>query len=156
MKRRDFVLCGAVAGLLIPAAGAAGASRQQKSQAPGADEQQVLLARDNAWGRAEKEGDIAALEQLLDEHFMLVDFDGSTYSKAQYLDSLRKTRFDSYLISKQLVRHWGETGIVTGEWRAKWTFEDKQDQGTLRFTAVFARRQGVWLAVAESVVKLAG
>lgn len=62
----------------------------------------------------------------------------------------------SYFVTDKVVRGWGKIGIVTGKWHATWLFDEKEEQGALRFTAVFSRRRGIWYAVAETVVKLVG
>lgn len=50
----------------------------------------------------------------------------------------------SYLVTDKVVRGWGETRIVTGKWHATWLFDEKEEQGAIRFTAVFSRRRGIW------------
>lgn len=153
MKRREFVASITAAAGILSATGELSSAEIQEEHV-GDDES--LLELDNTWAKAEKEGDLPTLERILDRNFILVDFDGAMYTKSGYLDSLRKTKFVSYAITDQVARSYGETGIVTGKWSAVWVIEGKEDQGTLRFTAVFSRRRGTWSAVAEAVVKVAG
>lgn len=154
MKRRKFVTCIAAAGILIPQLGVTGEMRCAENQKEHAGDNGALLELDNTWAKAEEKGDLSSLDRILDKDFALVDFDGAMYTKSRYLDSLSKTKFVSYLITDQVVRSWGETGIVTGKWHARWLFDGKEEQDTLRFTAVFSRRGDTWYAVAETVVKL--
>lgn len=156
MKRRKFVTCITAAGILIPQLGVTGELRGAEIRKDRAGDNEALLEFDNTWAKAEKEGDLSSLDRILDKDFALVDFDGAMYTKSGYLDSLSKTKFVSYSITDQVVRSWGETGIVTGKWHARWLFDGKEEQGTLRFTAVFSRRGDTWYAVAEAVVKLIG
>lgn len=121
----------------------------------GADDESALIQLDNAWGKAEKERDVASLARILDETFVLVDFDGKTYTKAEYLENVHKTTFISYSITDQVARRYGDTGIVVGKWHARWVFDGKEEKGTMQFTAVFSRRHHTWRAVAEAVAKLA-
>lgn len=158
MRRREFLSI-AAAGVLISPPGIAGELSESKARKKcvndDALDNDALLELDNAWAKDEKEGDLSSLQRILDSDFMLVDFDGTTYTKSGYLDSISKTKFVSYSIADQVAHRWGETGIVTGKWHSQWVVDGKEDQGTLRFTAVFSGRGGTWHAVAESVVKLA-
>jgi ketosteroid isomerase-like protein len=155
MKRREFVTSITAAGILIPLPGVTGELNVAENRKERASANEVLLELDNTWTKAEKEGDLSSVERILDRDFVLIDFDGAMYTKSGYLDTLSKTKFISYSITDQVVHSWGETGLVTGKWRSKWVFDGKEEQGTLRFTAVFSRRGGAWQAVAESVVTLA-
>lgn len=155
MKRREYLISIAAAAVLVPPSGRADELRKSNTRKKHEKNNASLFEIDNTWAKAEKEGDLSSLQKLLDEDFTLIDFDGTTYTKSGYLDSIRKTKFLDYSVTDQVAHRWDQTGIVIGKWRSKWVFDGKEDHGTLRFTAVFSRRGDVWRAVAESVVKLA-
>lgn len=153
MKRRDVLRNVMLAAVLLRPCMGLGMEEAASQPEPQKD-RETVLDRDNSWARAESEGDIAALDGILDSEFVLTDFDGATYTKKEYMASIRRTKFLSYSVTEQRSQVWGETGIVSGVWRSRWIVEEKEDHGSMRFTAVFVRRGGTWYAVAESVVKM--
>jgi len=48
-----------------------------------------ILLLEHAWNKAERRRDIQALDQLLAGTFTYADNDGSFYTKAQFLESIR-------------------------------------------------------------------
>jgi len=60
----------------------------------------------------------------------------------------------SYSITGEIARSYGQTGVVTGEWHARWSADGKEGEDRLRFMAVHTKRDGKWYAVAEQMTSL--
>jgi hypothetical protein len=72
--------------LLIFMLTAVGAAAQSSPDATAGESK--ILALENAWGQAEKSHDSKALDRLLDDSLVYIRYDGSVWSKFQYLASL--------------------------------------------------------------------
>ena len=81
----------------------------QTSQAPGAETR--VIALENAWGQAEKLGDVKALDSLLDDNMVYIRFDGAIWNKEQYLASLndRTSHEDEAVNENMTARVFGNT-----------------------------------------------
>jgi len=67
-----------------------------------------------------KSGDIAALEPLYADDYLLVRPNGNTFTKKEILDDLRQhsMRFTSFQVQDVLIRTIGIVGILTAEVRS--------------------------------------
>jgi len=117
-------------------------------------DEKALLEIDHAWGEAEQMGDTASLNTILDDRFLYVGSNGKVYRKGDFLDEMRSMKILSYSITGEIARSYGPTGVVTGEWRGRWSADEKEGQDRLRFTAVYTKRDGKWYAVAEQMTSL--
>ena len=82
-----------------------------------------IIALENLWNQMQVNHDADAMGSMLDNDFVLTDYDGTVYSKGQFLASIRdKTRQLTVEVSEnmKLYRH-GDTVIVTGSTREKGT-----------------------------------
>jgi hypothetical protein len=60
-----------------------------KSGAPQADDASKIVAMENLWNQMQMNHDAAAMEQMLNEDFVLTDYDGTLSNKSQFLDSIK-------------------------------------------------------------------
>jgi len=49
----------------------------------------------------------------------------------------------------EIARSYGQTVVVNGEWRGRWSADGEEGKDRLRFTTVYTKRDGKWHAVAE-------
>jgi ketosteroid isomerase-like protein len=73
------------------------------------------------WNQAYKVGDTRALDALLDNEIVLVNDDGSTQTKAEFLASLKADNSQEQQVAPESmgVHMFGNAAIATGVFRAK-------------------------------------
>ena len=89
-----------------------------RAAAQGSDPAGKILALENKWNVAYKERDVAAMNSLLADGFIITVEDGNTYSKSGYIahagDTSTNVEISELLDMK--VRLHGNTAIVTGQY----------------------------------------
>jgi ketosteroid isomerase-like protein len=112
-----------------------------------------LLYIEMEWSDADKKGDVAWFERnWADDYYGVNSLTGKLNTKAEDIAEIknRKDVLDSAVASDMDVRVEGNTGIVTGVYQLK----GRDDKGQsfdrrIRFTDVYVKRDGRWLAVAS-------
>ena len=98
------------------------------------------------------EGDRAFIETVLADDWSVIDLTGRTLTRADVLEEAFATN-DRKVVSMHIddlrVRLFGEWAIVTGTTHATGEYEGAAAEVTLRFTDVFANRDGNWQVVAS-------
>lgn len=98
------------------------------------------------------DGDRSTIEQTLADDWSVVDLTGRILSKADVLEEVFGSK-DRKIVSMNIddlsVRSFGDWAIVTGRTRAAGEYQGAVASVTLRFTDVFAYRDGNWQAVAS-------
>jgi hypothetical protein len=112
-----------------------------------------VLALENAWGQAEKSGDIKALEGLLDNSLVYIRYDGKLWNKAQYLGSLKDPgSHEEQAVNEEMAAQMYENvALVTGIYRVKGTERGKAYLRRERFIDTWIHRGGGWVCVASQV-----
>ena len=110
-----------------------------------------LLALESAWNLAEENKDINALDQLLADTLAYTDFDGSFMNKAQFLTTVKNSTPNSDQITNDdvVVHLYGDSAIVTGNYREKGLVKGKPILRRGRFTDSWVNQNGTWLCVAS-------
>jgi ketosteroid isomerase-like protein len=108
-----------------------------------------ILALENKWNTAYKRSDIAAMESLLADDFIITVEDGSTFSKPGYIahngDSTVHVEISE--MSAPRIRVHGNTVVVTGAYHEKGTSKDKPYEYHDRFTDVWMNIKGRWQVI---------
>ena len=119
---------------------------QQKSDA--ASKVLVLEAK---WNEVYKRGDIAAMNSLLANEFIITVEDGDTYSKAGYIAHLGggTTAVEISEMSDLKVHTHGNTVVVTGAYHEKGTVKGKPYEYHDRLTDVWMTTDGRWQLIAS-------
>lgn len=111
-----------------------------------------LRGVENRLAAAWVEGDRSSIEQILADDWSVIDLTGRILSKAEVLEEVFGSK-DRKIVSMQIddlsVRSFGEWAIVTGRTQAAGEYQGTVAEVTLRFTDVFARRDGNWQAIAS-------
>lgn len=120
---------------------------QQKSDAAS-----KILALENKWNEAYKQGDVATMNSLLADDFIITVEDGATFSKAGYIAHSGNSD-NKVLISEMSdlkVRIHGETAIVTGAYHEKGISSGKPYEYHDRLTDVWMMMtDGRWQVIAS-------
>jgi ketosteroid isomerase-like protein len=119
---------------------------QQKS-----DTASKILALEAKWNSAYQHGDVAQLNALLADDFLITVEDGSMYSKTGYLGRLGGTaqHVDVSEMTDLKVRLRGDVAIVTGAYHEKGTVMGKPYEYRDRLTDVWLNSDGRWQVIAS-------
>jgi len=143
MKHQFFLF----AGLLFSLTVAAGA----RPGAPQSDDASKVVAMENLWNQMQLNHDASAMEKMLDEDFVLTDYDGALSNKNQFLDSIKdmSIKLTQEMSEGMKLHQHGNTVVVTGATREKGTQNGKAFQHYGRFTDTWIKKDGRWLCVAS-------
>jgi len=122
----------------------------QSAQASG--DQSAILDLVQRLAAAWVGGDRAFIEGLLADDWTVIDQGGRVLTKRQVLDEAfasAERRIESMVVDEVQVRMLGDVAVATGRTRATGSYRGESTTVTLRFTDVFARRQGRWQVVAS-------
>ena len=116
-----------------------------------------LLALESAWNHAEQSKDAHALDQLLADSLVYVDYDGTLMNKKRYLDSTLKNSVRDEQINNDgmTVQIYGNAAVVNGAYRDKGTEKGKPFSRRGRFTDTWIRQNETWQCVASQSTLIA-
>lgn len=110
-----------------------------------------ILALEAKWNDAYQHGDVAHLNALLADDFIITVEDGSTYSKTGYLARLGGSaqHVEISEMSDLKVRLHGNVAVVTGAYHETGTSTGKPYEYHDRLTDVWMNSDGKWRLVAS-------
>ena len=116
-----------------------------------AAEEGRLLALESAWNHAEQSKDAVALNQLLGESLVYVDYDGTLLNKKEFLETTLHNNVQQEQINNDgmTVHLYGNAAVVTGVYRDRGIEKGKPFQRHGRFTDTWVNQNGVWQCVAS-------
>jgi ketosteroid isomerase-like protein len=108
------------------------------------------------YDRAQFANDIAALDRLVVDDFVLVNSDGSVQDKAQFLAdfNLPGFRIEPYVIEKPVHKAWNDGAVIGGLVNLRWTQDGKQHARQVRVAYVWVKRDGRWRAAYAQVTRI--
>jgi ketosteroid isomerase-like protein len=108
-----------------------------------------LLSLEHQWADAMTSGDVATVQRIEADDYVMTGSDGTTITKQQDVNGLKSgTEKYSEADLADLKPHVnGDTATVTGRITLKGTENGKDISGTYEFTDTFAKRNGAWEAV---------
>jgi ketosteroid isomerase-like protein len=112
-----------------------------------------IIALENLWNQIQIAHDADAMDKMLDDDFVLTDFDGSVLNKSQFLVSVRDKSNQLTLETIQdmkLHRH-GDIVVVTGATHEKGTAKGKPYEHHGRFTDTWIKHDSQWLCIASQL-----
>jgi ketosteroid isomerase-like protein len=140
--RRPFALLLLLSSLALP---------QSFAQTDG--DETKIIALENLWNQIQIAHDADAMEKMLDDDFVLTDFDGSVLNKAQFLATVRDKSNQLTLettLDMKLHRH-GDIVVVTGATHEKGTLKGKPYEHHGRFTDTWIKHDSQWLCIASQL-----
>ena len=116
-----------------------------------------LLALESAWNHAEQSKDAAALNQLLGESLVYVDYDGTLLNKKEFLENTLRNNVTQEQINNDgmAVHVYGNAAVVTGVYRDKGIEKGKPFLRRGRFTDTWVNQNGAWQCVASQSTLIA-
>lgn len=114
-------------------------------------EETRILALENAWNRAEENKDAQALNGLLADSLVYIDYDGTFMDKAQFMASVKQASLHpEQIVNETMTAHiYGDSAIVTGVYREKGINKGKPYLRRGRFTDTWVSLNGTWVCVAS-------
>ena len=109
-----------------------------------------ILALESKWNEAYRHGDVATMESLLADDFVITVEDGSTFSKSGYIahnaDSALHVEISE--MAEVKVRMHGNVAVVTAAYHEKGTSKGKPYESRDRATDVWMRKaDGGWQVI---------
>jgi ketosteroid isomerase-like protein len=139
---------GAVIAAAFFVATLSGGYAQAQPSAPSVEDQIMRMERDRA--AAVVKGDVATLEGLTSDDYVLINANGQLSDKAGTMNAIKTgvIKLTANDVSDMKVRVYGDTAIVTGKSTAKGTIGGVELKGPLMFTRVYVKKNGKWQSVA--------
>jgi len=111
-----------------------------------ADDEKAVETLDIEYQAAVKQNDVATMDRILADDFVLVTGLGKTYTKADLLEEARGKRavYEHQEDSARKVRIWGDTAVVTALLWAKGTEDGKAFDYKLWFSDTYVRTPTGW------------
>ena len=121
------------------------------SEADAAHDRVALTALNRDYVRSVQHGDVGRFDEILADDFVCSNPDGSLVDRAGFLAQTARPVTIADLEAHDVdVRILGDVAIIHA--RTTYTLPDG-GQGTGRYTDVWARREGRWLAIAAHVTR---
>jgi ketosteroid isomerase-like protein len=110
-----------------------------------------ILTLEKDWNTAYKGGDVARMNTLLADDFIITIEDGRTFSKSGYIafNGNSTVRVDVSEMSDLKIRVHGNSAVVTGAYHEKGTAQGKPYEYQDRFTDVWTKIAGQWQLLAS-------
>jgi ketosteroid isomerase-like protein len=110
------------------------------------DDEKAVAVLDTEYQTAVKNNDVATMDRILVDDFVLVTGLGKTYTKADLLEEARSKRviYERQEDTNQKVRVWGDTAVVTALLWAKGTEDGKPFDYKLWFSDIYVRTEKGW------------
>jgi ketosteroid isomerase-like protein len=123
---------------------------------PDAEIQTKIIALEKAWNQAYKRADTRALDLILDDQIVLINDDGSTQAKSQFLASIKRTDVQEQQVSPEsmTVRMYGTIAIATGVFQAKGLQGGKHYLRRERFVDTWLLKDGKWACIATNATPI--
>ena len=118
--------------------------------------EQTLIHMEQDWSQADIQRDATALNRILADDWIGIDFEGTILNKVQALNGIGSGSgsLQSTVLRDMKVRVYGNTAVVTGTDTEKGEYHGKDSSGRYCWTDVFVRRNGRWQAVSSQSTKL--
>ena len=112
-----------------------------------------IIALENLWNQIQIAHDADAMANMLDDDFVLTDFDGSVLNKPQFLVAIRdkSNQLTSEVSQDMKLHRHGDTVVVIGATHEKGTAKGKPYEHHGRFTDTWIKRDAQWLCVASQL-----
>src|SRR5437870_13153654 len=110
------------------------------------DDEKAVAALDTEYQAAVKDNDVATMDRILADDFVLVTGLGKTYTKADLLGEARSKRtiYERQEDNARKVRVWGDTAVVTGLLWAEGTEDGNAFDYKLWFSDTYVRTPTGW------------
>ena len=122
----------------------------------GTPDEMALLEIQREWGKALVAGDTGAMNRFVAPEWTLTNPMGHVETKADADAALRSGDLDFESMTPQdlKVKVYGDSAIVSGQSTDKGKYKGQDISGTYRFTDVFVKRDGKWMAISTHATRV--
>jgi ketosteroid isomerase-like protein len=120
-------------------------------------DESLVAALDTEYQEAVKNNDVATMNRILADDFVLVTGNGAVYTKADLLNEAAEKNmiYERQEDTNQTVRVWGDTAVITALLWAKGTVRGEAFDYKVWFSDTYVRTAGGWRYVfGQSSVRL--
>jgi hypothetical protein len=105
---------------------------------------------------AQLRNDVAKLDELVADDYVLVNSDGTVEDKRQAVADHERPGFkiDSYVVEQPIEKVWSDSALTGGVVNLRWTQDGKHQTRLIRIVNVWARRDGRWQVTYTQVSRL--
>jgi len=110
------------------------------------DDRKTVADLDNQYQAAVKNNDVATMDRILADDFVLVTGSGKSYTKANLIDDARQSRevYEHQEDTEQTVRVYDDTAVVTAKLWEKGTRDGEPFDYTVWFSDTYVRTPSGW------------
>jgi Domain of unknown function (DUF4440) len=110
-----------------------------------------LVALEHLWNEAQVNRDERALEGMIADTFSNTEWDGEVSQRGKFLADIKDPKFKPDLVTIQDVKVnlYHNTGVVTGSYHTKGSYNGKPYDHVGRFTDTWVLEDGKWECVAS-------
>ena len=154
MKKRTLI-CALLLALVLPVLVVGQGKGKSKGPQAGGVAQQLKQTEDD-WQKALKNKEAATLRRIIAEDWVATDDMGKVLSREPYISQSTSNpdAIESAENFDMQVRVYGNTAVVTGGSRQRGMRNGTAYTDTYRWTDVFVKRAGRWLAVVSQWAKV--
>jgi uncharacterized protein (TIGR02246 family) len=118
--------------------------------------EQVITKMEREWAEALVKADVATLDRMMADDWLMTTWDGQTVPKAQSIEEFKSgvSKLTAADIDNLKVRVFGDTAVATIGQTEKGTYKGKDSSGRYLYTDVWVKRNGKWQAVATHGTKV--
>ena len=118
------------------------------------DEEERVLAVEDAYVAAEINRDEDALRRILDDRFVFNSNDGTTSGKVELISTILSWKMTGQTITERTVLVDGDTAVIFGTTELRFASETGEDtKSLLRYTSTYVKRQGQWRFLALQMAR---
>ena len=124
---------------------------------PAADELPPDLASAlSSYDRAHYESDLARLDSLVTDDYVLVNSDASVENKEQFLADFRLPGFkiEPYVREQSINKVWSDGAVTAAIVRLSWTQDGSRHTRALRYADVWMKKNGRWRVTFTQVTRV--
>jgi len=133
--------------LLALAVGCSLLALSPKSKESGGGVEKTITQLEDASRDAALKSDPSWAEKNVADDFVRINVEGKLLNKDQFIDNIKKTKFESLDFVDRKVRIYGNSAIVNLTANVKGTSDGKDISGTNRVTRVWTKIKGQWKLV---------
>jgi ketosteroid isomerase-like protein len=108
------------------------------------------------WDNAIVRRDLAALDRILNDDFKYIDSAGDVHSKSDIIQEVKSSTatIEPFETEGVQTRIYCNTGILTGRFTQRVTYEGKTYSGQFRYTDVYVKQGSSWRAVSAHASRI--
>ena len=147
MKKTVSFTPGLVVGLAVLVIAAA--SKEDKVESE-------IMKIERQWIDATIKADVAALDKIEADDFIVIDPTGTISTKAEDMKNIKSgdLKFDAMEMFESKVRVYGDAAVVTAKTHIKANYKAQDISGDYSSTDVFVKVKGEWRAVSSHITRI--